>query len=72
MAKDETPTPDPRQVTPPELDSETWIRAQENILLFGSTLREIAAKTDDPEIWKLALNSLIRSGMQGLFLKEEL
>lgn len=71
MAKDEKPTPEAK-VDVPELTSETWIRAQENILLYGTTLRKIAASTDDPDIWKIAMNAIIKSGMQDLFLKDEL
>lgn len=71
MAKDKEPEHTPG-IPPPELTSETWIQAQENILLYGTTLRKIAAETDDPIIWKLAVNALIKSGMQGLFLKDEL
>lgn len=75
MAKDEEPQPTPDDgpdVTPPELTSETWIKAQETVLLYGTALRAIAKATDDPDIWKTAINAIIRSGMQSLFLSEEL
>ncbi|MGH7484035.1 MAG: hypothetical protein ACREMY_00345 [bacterium] len=78
MAKDEQPTPDEDEaddkpkIIPPELDSETWLRAQENIMLFGNALRVIAANAEEPDIMKVAINALIRSGMQSMFLSEEL
>ena len=73
--KDEQPTPDKEErpdVTPPELNSETWLKSQETIILFGNALRVIAANAEEPDIMKVALNALIRSGMYQLFLSEEL
>lgn len=59
-------------VTPPEITSDIWLRTQENLLLFGNALRVIAKASEEPDIMKVAINAIIRSGLRDTFLSEEL
>lgn len=73
MNEETQPMPDGGpDITPPSLDSETWVKAQEHVLTLGNALREIAANAEEAEVIKAAINALIKTGLQDLFLCDEL